>query len=158
MKQQAQFPFVLVSFIPFFTEHIRAFKFHMSAKTHKTDCSLVNEAFILGVFCTSGRSIYCNSFGRGNIGSEEPYLSTMLSPCHGQQRSLYLFPMNSACLACRISVFFTSISSPEIQSRYPEAICTQFKPQFYLLQVFKENIFFLCPIISALIQRLETVL
>ena len=31
--------------------------------------SLVNEAFILGVFCTSGRSVYCKSFGRANIGS-----------------------------------------------------------------------------------------
>lgn len=97
---------------PIFTEHIRAFSFYISAKTPKTD-SLISKW-----------SVYFRSFllfwqerllqiiwprqhhwqwGRKRSG---PCLSTMLSPCHGQCRSLYLFPMNSACLACSISIFY----------------------------------------------------
>lgn len=67
------------------------------------------------------------------------YLSTMLSPCHGQPHSFYQLPVNAAYLACSISIYLhlypMQRSNPD-----PVAICTQFKPQF--LCTFRFSIFF----------------
>lgn len=75
----------------------------------------------------SGRRIYCKSVGQRKF-------KKGISPCHGQHPSshctCFQWTLHAWPSVWDLFLFLIFLSSPEIQSRYPVAVCIQVKPQF----------------------------